>query len=210
MPWLLTFPLESARMSVGTEEPICTMVKTFDSKSSGSGLPDLDPDGTDLERVRQLYQELRRIARRERQLIPSATLNTTALVHEVWLRLASGENDFRDRRHFLGVAAVAMRRMVVDYARYRLAQKRGGDVVQVELGDDDAATVTDIDRILDIDQAIDELEQIDPRLCRLVELRFFTGLSNEDAAEILDISPRTAARDWKRARALLVANLEAR
>jgi DNA-directed RNA polymerase specialized sigma24 family protein len=69
--------------------------------------------------------------------------------------------------------------------------------------------VTDIDRILDIDQAIGELEQLDPRLGRLVELRFFTGLSNEDAAEVLEVSPRTAARDWKRARALLAANLEA-
>lgn len=186
------------------------MAETSDSKSSPEGLAELDTGGADLERVRQLYQELRRIARRERQLIPSATLNTTALVHEVWLRLASGDSDFRDRRHFLGVAAVAMRRMVVDYARYRLAQKRGGDAVQVELGDDDAATVTDIDRILDIDQAIGELEQIDPRLGRLVELRFFTGLSNEDAADILEISPRTAARDWKRARALLAANLEDR
>jgi len=186
------------------------MVPVTDSKHSGSGLPDLDPDSADLERVRQLYQELRRIARRERQLIPSATLNTTALVHEVWLRLAAGESDFRDRRHFLGVAAVAMRRMVVDYARYRLAQKRGGDAVQVELGEDDAATVTDIDRILDVDQAINELERLDSSLGRLVELRFFTGLSNEDAAEILDISPRTAARYWKRARALLAINLEAR
>jgi RNA polymerase sigma factor (TIGR02999 family) len=186
------------------------MAETSDSSSPEEGLAELDTDGADLDRVRQLYQELRRIARRERQLIPSATLNTTALVHEVWLRLASGENDFRDRRHFLGVAAVAMRRMVVDYARYRLAQKRGGDVVQVELGEDDAATVTDMGRILDIDRAIGELEEIDPRLGRLVELRFFTGLSNEDAADILDISPRTAARDWKRARALLAANLDGR
>lgn len=184
------------------------MVEIPDPNSSRTDLSELDGGDTDIERVRQLYQELRRIARRERQLIPSATLNTTALVHEVWLRLAAGENDFRDRRHFLGVAAVAMRRMVVDYARYRLAKKRGGDVVQVELGDDDAATVTDIDRILDIDQAMDELESLDPRLCRLVELRFFTGLSNEDAADVLEISPRTAARDWKRARALLASNLD--
>src|SRR6056297_4061709 len=146
--------------------------------------PDLTEgfDPADAQRLRELYLEMRRIARRERQVIPSATLNTTALVHEVWLRLASGDNSFRDRRHFLAVAAVAMRRMVVDYARYRLARKRGGDVVQVALGDNDAASVTDIDRILDIDQAIDELERLDPRLGRLVELRFFTGLSNEDAA----------------------------
>ncbi len=195
-------------MKPGHQKVASIMVQASDSGSAGSGLSEFEPDGTDLDRVRQLYQELRRIARRERQLIPSATLNTTALVHEVWLRLAAGESDFRDRRHFLGVAAVAMRRMVVDYARYRLAQKRGGDAVQVELGDADAATVTDIDRILDIDQAIGELEQLDPRLGRLVELRFFTGLSNEDAAEVLEVSPRTAARDWKRARALLAASLE--
>jgi RNA polymerase sigma factor (TIGR02999 family) len=97
--------------------------------------------------------------------------------------------------------------MVVDYARYRQAQKRGGDAVQVELGEDDAATVTDLDRILDIDQAMGELETVDPRLCRLVELRFFTGLSNEDAADVLEISPRTAARDWARAKALLATTL---
>ncbi len=185
------------------------MVESSDPKTGRNILPELDFDGTDIERVRQLYQEMRRIARRERQLIPSATLNTTALVHETWLRLASGENDFRDRRHFLAVAAIAMRRMVVDYARYRRAQKRGGDSVQVELGDEDAATVTDIDRILDIDQAISELDKLEPRLGRLVELRFFTGLSNEHAAEVLDISPRTAARDWKRAKALMAAGLEA-
>lgn len=195
-------------MLPGNEHKRWTMVEPSDPKESDISLAGLEENVADLDRVRQLYQELHRIARRERQLIPSATLNTTALVHEVWLRLAAGENDFRDRRHFLGVAAVAMRRMVVDYARYRLAQKRGGDAVQVELGDADAATVTDIDRILDIDQAIDELERLDPRLGRLVELRFFTGLSNEDAAEVLDISPRTAARDWKRARALLASNLQ--
>jgi len=185
------------------------MAQDSGSSPSRDGPTGLDPGGGDLERVRQLYDELRRIARRERQLIPSATLNTTALVHEVWLRLAAGESEFRDRRHFLGVAAVAMRRMVVDYARYRLAQKRGGDVVQVELGDDDAATVTDLDHILDIEQAIDDLDRLDPRLGRLVELRFFTGLSNEDAAEVLEVSARTAARDWKRAKALLAANLSA-
>lgn len=162
----------------------------------------------DRQRLEHLYQELRRIARRERQLIPSATLNTTALVHEAWLRLAAGDSDFRDRRHFLGVAAVAMRRMVVDYARYRLARKRGGDAVRVELGEDDAATVTDIGRIIDIDEAMNDLDDLDPRLCRLVELRFFTGLSNEDAADVLSISARTAARDWKRAKALLASSLE--
>lgn len=164
-------------------------------------------DPADAERVAELYQEMRRIARRERQLIPSATLNTTALVHEVWLRISPEDQDFRDRRHFLGLAAVAMRRMVVDYARYRLAQKRGGDLDRIELGDADGANCAPIDRILDIDRALDSLAEIDKDLHHLVELRFFGGLSNEDAADVLEVSPRTAARQWAKARALLQANL---
>jgi len=160
-------------------------------------------DPADAKRISALYQEMRLIARRERQLIPSATLNTTALVHEVWLRISPDAQVFRDRRHFLGLAAVAMRRMVVDYARHRLAQKRGGDLNRVELGDADGAVSTPIDRILDIDQALDSLADVDSTLHRLVELRFFGGLSNEDAASVLEVSPRTAARQWARARALL-------
>jgi len=165
-------------------------------------------DPADAERLRELYLEMRRIARRERQVIPSATLNTTALVHEVWLRISPEDQDFRDRRHFLGLAAVAMRRMVVDYARYRLAQKRGGNLDRVELGDADGAISAPIDRILDIDQALDSLAEIDPDLLRLVELRFFGGLSNDDAAQVLDVSPRSAARQWARARALLQTTLD--
>ncbi|MEE4330299.1 MAG: ECF-type sigma factor [Wenzhouxiangella sp.] len=164
----------------------------------------------DAERVAELYQEMRRIARRERHLIPSATLNTTALVHEVWLRISPEDQDFRDRRHFLGLAAVAMRRMVVDYARYRLAQKRGGDLDRVELGDAEGAISAPIDRILDIDRALDSLAEIDEDLHHLVELRFFGGLSNDDAAAVLDVSPRTAARQWARARALLQSTLDQR
>jgi len=167
-------------------------------------------DPADTDRIRQLYREMRRIARRERQLIPSATLNTTALVHELWLRISPEDHEFRDRRHFLGLAAVAMRRLVVDYARYRLAQKRGGDVDQVELGDADGAISTPIERILDIDRALTDLALIDERLQQLVELRFFAGLSNDEAADLLEISPRTAARDWSRARALLQTALDAR
>ncbi|MEN1727797.1 MAG: ECF-type sigma factor [Pseudomonadota bacterium] len=167
-------------------------------------------DPADARRVRELYQEMRKIARRERQLIPSATLNTTALVHEVWLRISPEDQEFRDRRHFLGLAAVAMRRMVVDYARYRLAQKRGGDLDRVELGEADGAINAPIDRILDIDQALDSLADVDPKLHRLVELRFFGGLSNEDAAHVMDVSPRTAARHWAQARALLQTTLDQR
>lgn len=167
--------------------------------------PDLTEgfDPADAERLRELYQEMRQIARRERRMIPSATLNTTALVHEVWLRISPEDQSFRDRRHFLGLAAVAMRRMVVDYARYRLAQKRGGDLDRVELGDSEGAISAPIDRILDIDRALGSLADVDPDLHRLVELRFFGGLSNDDAAGVLEVSPRTAARHWAQARALL-------
>lgn len=172
-------------------------------------MPQQDPaltatfDPADVDRLQKLYSELRRIARRERKRIPSATLNTTALVHEVWLHISPEDQRFRDHRHFLGLAAVAMRRLVVDYARRRLALKRGGDQQLVELGDADGASTTPIDRILDIDEALGELARIDERLHRLVELRFFAGLSNEEAADVLEVSPRTAARDWARARALL-------
>ncbi len=157
----------------------------------------------DAEQVREMYEELRRIARRERQRIPSATLNTTALVHEAWLRLSPDKNDYESRRHFLGTAAIAMRRLVVDYARERSALKRGGDVTHVELGDPTEPENVSLERILDIDRALGELEVVDPSLLRLVELRFFGGLSGDQAAEVLDVSPRTAAREWVKARALL-------
>ncbi|AKS42688.1 ECF-type sigma factor [Wenzhouxiangella marina] len=166
-------------------------------------------DPADTDRIQQLYREMRQIARRERRRLPSATLNTTALVHEVWLRISPEDHQFRDHRHFLGLAAVAMRRLVVDHARYRLAQKRGGDQQQVELGDADGARSVPIDRILDIDEALGDLERIDERLRQLVELRFFAGLPNDEAADVLGISPRTAARDWARARALLKTALDA-
>jgi len=191
---------------------ICPTGTHFDMTPEEPNKPNLCEgfDPADARRVGELYQEMRRIARRERQLIPSATLNTTALVHEVWLRISPEDQNFRDRRHFLGLAAVAMRRMVVDYARYRLAQKRGGDLDRVELGESDGAVSTPIDRILDIDRALDSLAEVDSNLHRLVELRFFGGLSNDDAALVLDVSPRTAARQWAQARALLQTTLDQR
>lgn len=172
------------------------------SDAARSGLPRGRP--VDSKEVHQLYQELRQIARRERRVIPSATLNTTALVHEVWMRLSSShDHAFNDRRHFLGTAAVAMRRLVVDYARHRTSQKRGGGIVHVELGDPEAAESATLAQILDIDRALADLESVDPGLRRLVELRFFGGLTGEEAAEVLEVSPRTVAREWIKARALM-------
>lgn len=173
-----------------------------DDETQGSG-----PLAVDAEQVRRLYQELRLIARRERRRIPSATLNTTALVHEAWMRIRPEDRSFNNRAHFLGTAAIAMRQLVVDYARHRTALKRGGDVEHVELGDPAEIENATLTQILDIDRALETLRELDERLLRLVELRFFAGLSRDEAAEVLGISPRTAARDWARARALLQLTL---
>jgi len=169
--------------------------------------PGQDALPIDAEQVREMYDALRRIARRERRRLPSATLNTTALVHEAWLRLSPEQSNYDDRRHFLGTAAVAMRRLVVDYARERSAQKRGGDVTHVELGDPAEPQNVSLERILDIDRALDGLETVDPGLLKLVELRFFGGLSCDEAADVLEVSPRTVAREWAKARALLKVTL---
>jgi len=159
--------------------------------------------------IRQMYDELRRIARRERRRMPSATLNTTALVHEAWLRLSPDQTNYDSRGHFLGTAAVAMRRLVVDYARECSALKRGGDVTHVELGDPSGPETFPMEKILDIDKALQGLEAVDPSLLRVVELRFFGGLNCDETADVLEVSPRTVAREWAKARALLKVALAA-
>ncbi len=150
------------------------------------------------------YDELHRVARRcmgnERS---SHTLQATALVNEAFLRLTGGANvEWQDRAHFYGVAARLMRQILVDYSRKRSAGKRGGGR-QISL--DDALVVSD-DRIEDVvamDQVLARLEQMDPRQGRIVELRFFTGLSVEEIAEVMDISTPTVKREWASAKAWL-------
>lgn len=158
---------------------------------------------SDTEQIQNMYRELLSIARRERQRLPSATLNTTALVHEAWLRMEPGDDEFEGRRHFLGTAAIVMRRLLVDYARRRDSKKRGGDFQHVELGDPGDRELVSLDRILDIDQALNQVDRIDSTLRHLVELRFFAGLSCQELAEATGRSERSVARDWARARALL-------
>lgn len=152
-----------------------------------------------------IYGELRdlagRVLRGER---PGHTLQPTALVHEAWLRLI-GQQDatFNDRGHFLSVAAMAMRRILVNHAKARGAAKRGGGAPVVVL--DEALAVFE-DRAVDLialDEAIDRLAEIDDRQARVVELRFFTGLSVDETAQVMDISPRTVHREWLMARAWL-------
>lgn len=152
-----------------------------------------------------VYEELRhqatRYLRRER---PGHTLQTTALIHEAYLRLMdAGDVNWQSRAHFFAIAANLMRRVLVEHARRRDADKRGGSQVRVQL--DEALAVadeTDVD-LLAIDEALDRLAAIDPQQARVVELRFFSGLSVEETAAALGVSPKTVKRDWSVARAWL-------
>jgi RNA polymerase sigma factor (TIGR02999 family) len=151
-----------------------------------------------------VYDDLRRRARRQLRRAPQATLGTTGLVHEAYLRLVASPNlQWQDRNHFFAVASRAMRSVVVDYARRRSARKRGGALPRVELDEGMLRVDTKATEILAIDQALGRLAALDHRLCELVELRFFGGLSVDETAEVLGVSDRTVKRDWSKARTLL-------
>lgn len=141
---------------------------------------------------------------------PGETLSTTALVHETYLKLAgSSRQAYQDRIHFYAVASRAMRQILVDYARRNAAEKRGGGRV-VTLDGEAIANPDRAEELLALDEALDRLQELDPRLVQTVELRFFAGLSVEEAAETLGVSPRTVKRDWQRARAFLFQAVSAR
>lgn len=155
-----------------------------------------------------VYAELRRLAAEQLgNERPGHTLSATALVHEAYLRLAgpgAEEQAWNSRGHFFSAAATAMRRILVDHARKRLAEKRGSDPEKVEL---DLAKVASPERhpdLLALDEALSDLERQHPDLAQLVSLRYFTGLTMEQAAEVLGISPRTAYRNWAYAKAWLL------
>ena len=152
-----------------------------------------------------VYDELRR--RAHHQLGRggrSATLSTTGLVHEAYLRLVeSPSQDWEDRSHFFGVAVKAMRSVVVDYARRRGAKKRGGDARRIELDEGVLRIEQDASEILAVHEALERLAALDERLSELVELRFFGGLSVEETAGVLGVSDRTVKREWAKARTLL-------
>jgi len=162
-----------------------------------------------------VYSQLRAQARRHlRNERPDLTLQSTALVHEVYLRLVRADDvDWRDRVHFFALSAQIMRRILVDAARKRAAAKRGGgalrvdhssavDLDQVPAADSDAAS------LCALDDALESLAQIDPRRAKVIELRFFGGLSVEETAEALEVSPQTVMRDWRLARAWLARELK--
>jgi RNA polymerase sigma factor (TIGR02999 family) len=155
-----------------------------------------------------VYDELRRVAaaymRRER---PGQTLQATALVHEAYLRLAHVGTPWNDRRHFVGIAARSMRQILVERARARGAEKRWGALNRVSMTDS-LALASDPESMLPaLDEAIDRLEQIDPEQAKIVELRYFAGMSVEEAAEAMGISPATLKRRWSLARAWLFREL---
>jgi len=157
-----------------------------------------------------VYHELRRAARRELSVRPSDTLSTTALVHELYLKFSRAQRaDWRNRSHFLSVAAVAMRHILVDRARRRTADKRGGPQRQVTLEDNLIGTDTQAESLLELHEALDQLALIDERLARVVECRFFGGMTEQETAEALGVTERTIRRDWIKARGLLYQALGA-
>ena len=173
-------------------------------------------DPAALDRVTPLvYNELRRIARRYmRGQRAGHTLQTSALVHEAYLHLVDAKNtSWRDRAHFFAVSAQIMRRILIDAARARAAQKRGGRVERldhstaVNLDQIPALDTTRSSELLALEDAMVRLEQMDGRKARVVELRFYGGLSVEEAADVLQVSPQTVMRDWRLARVWLAREL---
>ena len=152
-----------------------------------------------------VYDELRRQAARylKRERV-GHTLQTTALIHEAYLRLVDQKNvHWQNRAHFFGIAAQLMRQILVDHARTRKRAKRGGSRIRVSLNEATAvATVRDLD-IVALDEALARLAEIDPQQSRVVELRYFSGLNVEETAEVLGISPATVKREWRIAKAWL-------
>lgn len=160
------------------------------------------------QRFEELYSHLHGLARRELAASPHLTLSTTVLVHEAFLKLDGGRLDVSERGRFLALAAKAMRCVLIDHIRARAAEKRGGGLARVTL-------MTDIpieeDRkqvdLLAIEQALEALEAVDPRLATVVECRFYGGMEFQEIAEQLGVTPRTIHRDWRKARAFLLSHM---
>src|SRR5512132_2005157 len=163
-----------------------------------------DGDQAALDQLIPLVYERLRAMARARLAGQGASLDTTSLVHEAYLKMVDQSRaEWRDRNHFFAVAATAMRHIVVDRARRRGADKRGGGVRLAPLEEVDAPVEARVEQILAIDEALTRLGALDGRLVRMVELRFFAGLSIEETAGALGVDPRTVNRDWRMARALL-------
>jgi RNA polymerase sigma factor (TIGR02999 family) len=158
-----------------------------------------------------VYGEIKRLAHRQLARNAQPTLDTTGLVHEAYLKLIQPDAlVLRDRAHFFAVAARAMRQIVVDHARRRQADKRGGAAPQaVTLDENAVADSLDPETLTRLDSALSQLQHLEPRLAELVEMRFFAGLSVVQVAELREVAPRTVLRDWRRARAYLFDSVRA-
>ena len=161
------------------------------------------------ELVTVIYPDLKRLAHyqlgRERQ---GHTLNTTAIVHEAFVRLASSGGSYNDRGHFLRAAATVMRHLLVDHARKRNAEKRGDGVAPLTLQDERLDGEDDTMAVLAMDAAMKDIGAIDERLVQIIECRYFAGLTVRETAEALDMSVRSVERSWQRARAYLIKAME--
>jgi RNA polymerase sigma factor (TIGR02999 family) len=164
------------------------------------------------ELIPLVYDQLRRMARflmkNERS---GHTLQPTALVNEALMRLIGTANlELESRAHFFAVSATVMRRILIDSARAHRAEKRGGEVIQVSLDSNLAYEWRQADSLLNLDEALDRLSAMDPRLCRVVEMRFFAGMTESETAEVLNVSVRTVKRDWQFAKNWLYREMTAR
>ena len=163
-------------------------------------------DAQALERLVPLvYRDLRRLARRYlRSEPPGHTLQSTALVHEAYLRLIDQRNThWQNRAHFFGISAQLIRRILVDHARARKAGKRGGNAAKIQIDDSVAAHESQGLDLVVLDDCLKTLSGIDPQQARVIELRYFAGLTVEETAEVMHVSPTTVKREWRLARAWL-------
>ena len=171
---------------------------------------DSGDEGALEELVTVIYPDLKKLARfqlaKERR---GHTLNTTAIVHEAFIRLAGSNGSYTDRAHFLRAAATVMRHLLVDYARKRNAEKRGAGQAPLTLRDDRYEKEDDTLAVLALDTAIKDIASIDPKLEQIIECRYFAGLTVRETAEALGMSVRSVERGWQRARAYLTTAMEA-
>jgi RNA polymerase sigma factor (TIGR02999 family) len=157
-----------------------------------------------------VYAELHTAARRQlARARPGQTLDTTVLVHEAYLKLVdSAQANWADRGHFFAVAAKAMRQIIIDYARWATRKKRGGGIHRISLDGIDVADQERASELVALDAALTQLESFSERLARIVELRFFAGLSVEETAEALAVQPHQIKREWRKARAFLFQSIQ--
>jgi RNA polymerase sigma-70 factor (ECF subfamily) len=198
---MLRLPLQGLSLATSMTSDGGDVTQLLQAMTSG------DPAAAD-RLLPLVYAELHRLAaaymRRERQ---DHTLQPTALINEAYLRLAGEEVNWQNREHFIGVAAHVMRRVLVDYARAHKAEMRGGGLRRVELDEGVAISEERSEEVLSLDEALDRLMELNPRQARVVELRYFGGLSVEQIASIVGIAPRSVKRDWALARIWLFKEL---